>query len=277
MSFYAALSDALQASSPNDTETVQLCMEGFKLATRISCLFELETPKEAFVSALAKFTHLNNLSEMQAKHVEALKVLLDVAQTEGNLLKGSWKDVLTCISQLERFQLISSGVDEGAVPDVSKARFLQPDGRRTSMQSVRSSRTGRSRASTHYLADVAEESRSREVVIAVDRIFANTAKLNGDAIVHFVRALSEVSWQEIQSSGQSDNPRMFGLQKLVEISYYNMNRIRVEWSALWAILGEHFNQVCVIISISIKRIQILTFIRSAATLTQASSSSPLTP
>jgi hypothetical protein len=36
---------------------------------------------------------------------------------------------------------------------------------------------------------------------------------------------------------------MFSLQKLVEISYYNMNRIRLEWSNLWEILGEHFNQV----------------------------------
>jgi len=36
---------------------------------------------------------------------------------------------------------------------------------------------------------------------------------------------------------------MFSLQKLVEISYYNMNRIRLEWSNLWDILGEHFNQV----------------------------------
>jgi brefeldin A-inhibited guanine nucleotide-exchange protein len=35
---------------------------------------------------------------------------------------------------------------------------------------------------------------------------------------------------------------MFSLQKLVEISYYNMNRIRLEWSQLWGILGEHFNQ-----------------------------------
>jgi brefeldin A-inhibited guanine nucleotide-exchange protein len=37
---------------------------------------------------------------------------------------------------------------------------------------------------------------------------------------------------------------MFSLQKLVEISYYNMGRIRLEWSNIWAILGEHFNQVC---------------------------------
>lgn len=64
-----------------------------------------------------------------------------------------------------------------------------------------------------------------------------------NAIVDFVRALSDVSWEEIQSSGLSQHPRVFSLQKLVEISYYNMNRIRLEWSNLWDILGEHFNQV----------------------------------
>jgi brefeldin A-inhibited guanine nucleotide-exchange protein len=52
-----------------------------------------------------------------------------------------------------------------------------------------------------------------------------------------------VSWEEIQSSGLSQHPRLFSLQKLVEISYYNMGRIRLEWSNLWDILGEHFNQV----------------------------------
>ena len=64
------------------------------------------------------------------------------------------------------------------------------------------------------------------------------------AIVEFVRALCDVSWEEIQSSGLSQHPRLFSLQKLVEISYYNMNRIRLEWSNMWEILGEHFNQVC---------------------------------
>jgi len=63
------------------------------------------------------------------------------------------------------------------------------------------------------------------------------------AIVDFVQALSDVSWEEIQSSGLSQHPRLFSLQKLVEISYYNMSRIRLEWSNLWDILGEHFNQV----------------------------------
>lgn len=41
----------------------------------------------------------------------------------------------------------------------------------------------------------------------------------------------------------SDHPRLFSLQKLVDISYYNMNRIRIEWSNMWVILGGHFNEV----------------------------------
>ena len=59
----------------------------------------------------------------------------------------------------------------------------------------------------------------------------------------FVQALSDISWEEIVSSGMSATPRLFSLQKLVEICYYNMNRIRLEWSNVWAILGAHFNMV----------------------------------
>ena len=247
MSFLSGLAGQIQDSQ--DHETIKICMEGFKLAIRIACLFDLETPRLAFVSALAKFTNLNNLSEMTIKNVEALKTLLEVAQAEGNLLKGSWKEILTCISQLDRLQLISAGIDEGAVPDVSKARIVRPsttDSASRKNAQTRSRPRPRPRASassTNYLPAVIQESRSADVIKAVDRIFTSTANLSGEAIVHFVRALSEVSWQEIQSSGQSDSPRTFSLQKLVEISYYNMTRVRFEWSAVWQVLGEHFNQV----------------------------------
>lgn len=72
---------------------------------------------------------------------------------------------------------------------------------------------------------------------------ASLTKCEQTAIVDFVQALSDVSWEEIQSSGLSQHPRLFSLQKLVEISYYNMTRIRLEWSNLWDILGEHFKLV----------------------------------
>lgn len=247
MSFFSALSSLTQKT--HNIEINKLCFEGMKLATKIACLFDLATPREAFISVLKNTANLNNPREMQAKNVEALKVILELAQTEGNHLKESWKDVLLCISQLDRLQLISGGVDENAVPDVSKARFVPPPQRTEAAdrrKSTSSARKARPRAHTGpqgVSLEIALESRSDEVIKSVDRIFTNTANLSRDAIIHFARALTEVSWDEIKVSGSNDSPRTYSLQKIVEISYYNMTRVRFEWSHIWDVLGEHFNRV----------------------------------
>nr|CAG8603477.1 13914_t:CDS:10 [Entrophospora candida] len=120
MPVLAGLSGPLQ--NTEDVEISNLALEGFKLAIRIVCLFDMELERNAFVTTLAKFTFLNNLGEMKSKNVDAIKTLLEVSLAEGNYLKGSWRDVLTCVSQLERFQLISTGVDQTTVPDLFNAR-----------------------------------------------------------------------------------------------------------------------------------------------------------
>ncbi|CAG8455586.1 4613_t:CDS:10 [Racocetra fulgida] len=120
MPVLAGLSGPLQDTE--DVETAGLALEGFKLAIRIISLFDMELERNAFVTTLAKFTFLNNLGEMKPKNVDAIKTLLDIALVEGNYLKGSWQEVLTCVSQLERFQLISTGVDQTVVPDLLNAR-----------------------------------------------------------------------------------------------------------------------------------------------------------
>nr|XP_019012604.1 guanine nucleotide exchange protein for ADP-robosylation factor [Kwoniella pini CBS 10737]OCF51385.1 guanine nucleotide exchange protein for ADP-robosylation factor [Kwoniella pini CBS 10737] len=227
MPFLAGISAPLQET--DDLDVVNLCLDGLKAAIRIVCLFDMELERNAFVTTLAKFTFLNNLGEMKPKNVEAIKTLLDVAVTDGNNLKASWKDVLVCVSQLERMQLISSGMD---VPDLN--RISSSDKRKSTSITRKKGPAD----------EVAEESRSSQVTVAADMVFSTSKNLSGSAIVDFVQALSEVSWEEIQSSGSSARPRMFSLQKLVEISYYNMGRIRLEWSNIWLILGEHFNQVC---------------------------------
>ena len=242
MSFLSGLSAPMQDTQ--NLQTIRLCMEGLKLAIRISCTFDLETPRLAFVTALARFTNLGNVREMMPKNVEALKVLLDVAYTEGNRLGSSWREILTCVSQLDRLQLLSDGVDEGSLPDVSRAPTSSSDtASRKSMQSSRRPRPRSVGGPSAFRMEVAMESRSADMVRGVDRIFTNTANLSHEAIIDFVRALSEVSWQEIQSSGHSESPRTYSLQKLVEISYYNMTRVRIEWSKIWEVLGQHFNQV----------------------------------
>ncbi|KAF2861619.1 hypothetical protein K470DRAFT_256750 [Piedraia hortae CBS 480.64] len=244
MSFLTALSGSVQESQ--NIETIHLCIKGLKLAIRIACLFDLEDPRQAFVTSLAQSTSLYNLSEMKSKNMDALKALLDIAYTEGNLLKESWREVLTCISQLDRFQLISSGVSEGAVPDMLRhSAFNSANPTGSMRRGAHGQRRGQIRGASGgtFHSDIAEESRSVDMIRGVDRIFTNTANLSGDAIVHFVRALTQVSWQEIQSSGQSADPRIYSLTKLVEVSEYNMLRVRFEWTSIWQVLGQHFIDV----------------------------------
>ena len=105
------------------------------------------------------------------------------------------------------------------------------------------------------IQDQIHETSSQSIVVSVDRIFAGSARLDGDAIgkqekenlcaiplsvlVAFVRSLCHVSMDELHSNP----PRMFSLSKVVEISYYNMGRIRLQWSRIWEIIGQHFNKV----------------------------------
>ncbi|TIA76225.1 hypothetical protein E3P91_00163 [Wallemia ichthyophaga] len=233
MAILSAMSGPLQDS--DDNETVVICLQGFASAIKISCLFDLELERNAFVTMLAKFTHLNNLAEMKPKHVDAVKVLLEVAMHEGNYLKGSWKEILGCVSQLERFHLISNGVDLSAENN-------DVGGRPRSGSTTRKS----SNIPRHLVPaeSVAADGRALQVTGRGDMVFAATQMLSGDAMVDFSQALAEVSWAEIQQSGSQQHPRLFSLQKLVDICYYNMNRIRLEWSKIWLILGDHMNKVC---------------------------------
>ncbi|KAH9443093.1 hypothetical protein MJO28_014431 [Puccinia striiformis f. sp. tritici] len=231
MPLLAGLSEPLQNNTA-EIEIIKLSLKGFKQAIKIVCLFDLELERNAFLTTLSKFTFLNNLSEMKSKNIETIKTLLDIALVDGNYLKSSWNLILTCVSQLERFQLISQGVD------LDLSNNERSTGRRSSTHKPSKSRQMKPSE------EVTDAAGASHITYAADMVFSSSRSLSGTAIVDFVKALSSVSWDEIQASGLSGNPRTFCLQKLVEISYYNMGRIRLEWFQIWYILGEHFNQVC---------------------------------
>ena len=51
---------------------------------------------------------------------------------------------------------------------------------------------------------------------------------------------------------------MFSVQKIIEISYYNMDRVRLEWSRMWEVIGMHFNTVRVAYNIILVVLTTLT-------------------
>ncbi len=68
-------------------------------------------------------------------------------------------------------------------------------------------------------ADVLAEIDSR----ALDRLYVLSDQLDSEAVVTFVRTLCKIASEELRSV---QHPRVFSLTKIVEISHFNMTRIR---------------------------------------------------
>ncbi|KAG7664862.1 SEC7 [[Candida] subhashii] len=252
MSVLAALTPPFKEYDEEDV--TRLCLEGIKLAIKISCMFALDYARTSYIRALVQFQNLNNFEEMKQKNVDAIYIMLELAVSEGDNLGESWSDILFSTSQLERLQLIAQGVDQGSIPDVSTAKLVNRHSMElnsrtsTSFFSSFTSQTPSQSAlskfhNQHLSPEVSQLLVKTDLAVAIDKIYTNSANLSGESIVAFVKALSEVANEEIDSSGQSTNPRTYSLQKVVDICYYNMDRIRLEWSHLWAIMGETFNSV----------------------------------
>lgn len=118
MPLLAGISGPLQDSE--DSQVIERSLDGLSEAIKIVCLFDLDLERNAFVSTLHKYTLLNDFSAMRPKNVDAIRCLLEVAAINGNYLKSSWREVIVCVSQLERFQLVARGVDSGALPEFGR-------------------------------------------------------------------------------------------------------------------------------------------------------------
>lgn len=140
-----------------------------------------------------RYTFLHAPKDMRSKNVEALRTLLDISDSEPDALQDTWNAVLECTSRLE--YTISTPAMAATVMfgsnQISKDAVLQ---------------------SLRELAGKPSE-----------QVFVNSVKLPSESVVEFFTALCNVSAEELKQ-----NPaRVYSLQKLVEISYYNMARIRM--------------------------------------------------
>lgn len=140
-----------------------------------------------------RFTFLHAPKEMRTKNIEALRTLFSLCDSETDSLQDTWNAVLECVSRLEFITstpAIAATIMHGS-NQISRDAVLQS------------------------LREVAGK--------PAEQVFVNSVKLPSDTIVEFFTALCGVSAEELKQAPA----RVFSLQKLVEISYYNMARIRM--------------------------------------------------
>ncbi|KAI4380307.1 hypothetical protein MLD38_006512 [Melastoma candidum] len=185
---------------------ILLCMEGFKAGIHITHVLGMDTMRYAFLTSLVRYTFLHAPKDMRSKNVEALRTLLALGDNEMGSLRDTWNAVLECVSRLEYITSTPSiaGTVMHGSNQISRDAVLQ---------------------SLRELAGKPAE-----------QVFVNSVKLPSDVVVEFFNALCGVSAEELKQTPA----RVFSLQKLVEISYYNMARIRMVWARIWSVLANHF-------------------------------------
>lgn len=307
------LSQTLETS--DEPRLISFCIQAFKDCIFLACRLDFPVARNTFINALAKFTTLDVVKEMKIKNILCIKLLLQIAFSEAEYLEKSWSQVLQCVSLLSRLQLFATGSHTDdmffSTGKGDSARLSDPNSSKKSVKIDSYSTTSGNAANTSILPDqiskffsgmgiggvpaantaaqlkTSEQIRQIEEanaelltqsidMVMIDKLFLKSTSLTPTAVLHFVRALCEVSLLEISSGsimnmknrasgtsslfststsdqlteigpitiGSGFSPRTFSLQKLVEVADYNMNvRSRYDWSLIWKLLATQFSSV----------------------------------
>ncbi|KAI0500232.1 hypothetical protein KFK09_018441 [Dendrobium nobile] len=257
----AAFSVSLDQS--DDQSVLSACIEGFRYAVHVTAAMSMKTQRDAFVTSLAKFTSLHSAADIKQKNIDAIKAIILIADEDGNYLQDAWEHVLTCISRFEHLHLLG----QGAPPDAAFFAIQQGDfdksknmkslilpvlkkkgpGRLQQAAAARRGSYDSAGVGGHASGMVTSDQMSNLVsnmhlleqvgMSEMNQIFAQSQKLNSEAIIDFVKALCKVALEELRSMS---DPRVFSLTKIVEISHCNMSRIRLVWSSIWNVLSDFF-------------------------------------
>ncbi|CAE6963053.1 BIG1 [Symbiodinium sp. CCMP2456] len=245
----ASLSVVLETQE--EPECIELCITGFQQCIRAAARMQMDVERDAIVSSLAKFTYLTTLKEMRQKNIECIRVLMAIGISEGNNLGSSWQYVLHCISQLERLQLLRTRALQDFQFFAKEAKSGSTNGSfsgGTPQASLRhrSYGTGFSAVMTVSLEESRLDLLNAESVMAqidaaqIDLLFDRSAGLELKAVLHFLSQLIQVSKEELACE---EMPRIFSLQKLVEVAIGNLMRPPEVWSEIWRTVSRHLADV----------------------------------
>jgi len=181
-----------------------------------------------------------HISSLYIVHLNFLQAIISIAIEDGDHLQEAWEHILTCLSRIEHLQLLGEGAPSDATFFTSSnfeteektpktlgfSSFKKGTLQNPAMAAVvRGSSYDSTSVGVNPSALVTPEQINSFISnlnlldqignFELNHVFAHSQRLNGEAIVAFVKALCKVSISELQSP---TDPRVFGLTKIVEIA-----------------------------------------------------------
>ncbi|KEG07113.1 putative brefeldin A-inhibited guanine nucleotide-exchange protein 1 [Trypanosoma grayi] len=227
---------AIPMEEIDNMEFIDTCLDGFESAIKVCCKFSCRTERRAFISAILAFTHLTNYREIEYKSLKSIVVLIRIALEEGDHLEDSWYEILRCISLLAKLHILADS--SPTMPPSSRnqgfsmmktASYVGGDVDSRSNTQLLRERTKFERQNAETIAKYIDE-------VEAHRLFSRSNHLKDASVVDLVEAICVVSAEELAENP----PRLFSLQKLVEVTDTNIWRQRYIWSKMWTNVSRHF-------------------------------------
>ncbi|CAK61467.1 unnamed protein product (macronuclear) [Paramecium tetraurelia] len=202
---FASISVFLEQAE--DKLQIALCFETIQSCIYLMGRFDLDEEKDTFISFLQRYcTGIPNTY----RQTVGVQALIRATIQSGQYLRKSWKVALQLVSRLE---IMHQAVRKIKVDSPQKESYNQED-----IQNI------------ERLFQLISYDQ-------IDKIFNMSINLDSNSILEFIRALCELSKEEIKQN------RTFLLSRLIEVADFNMDRIKIVWSRMWEIMREHFLEV----------------------------------
>ncbi len=192
---------------------------------------------------------LSDPNDLAPRNGEALTTVFEMGSRHGHWLGESWLEVLQVASALEEMRedphsIESKYATRAALIKQQKASKEKEAGKGAAPTAQSATLTPSATRKTVSALPSASERMGTWLTEsggdAIDRLFGCSPRLDGDDIAHFANGLVSVSQAELwPPAGLNFEPRLFALQRLVEMTQENMGRVRMIWTKLWAVVSEH--------------------------------------
>ena len=227
--------------SAENKQIYELCVKGYINCIGIASCEGLSTERDAFVTSMCNFCIINDpkMPDFGYKNLSCIKGIVEVSLQYGNYLGSSWNEILQILSQLGRLEILSTSGGKDEINVFLEDREKVKINRRRSFSSLEQDDKESSKdREREYL--LAVDIMKKVDMGVVDRIYVKSSGFDTEGITSFIACLVSVSRCEIATK-HKHTPRIFSLQKVVEVAEYNMEcRTRLIWSKLWGMVGELF-------------------------------------
>jgi brefeldin A-inhibited guanine nucleotide-exchange protein len=200
-----------------DYEINSQCIEGMSFCIKLCGLLKLYMQRDAFIKYLTKLTFLLQGKIIEDKHILCLKTVLNLARNEVQILQGCWRVILSTISSVEFYHSAINGSKQDNERFISEFKKRKMNEKEIKIE----------KQNLEKLSEISPDD--------YDFIFLESINLSEDSFIEFIKSICEISKEEITFS----NPRIFSLQKLIEVCDINISRTQIQWNKLWKLISEY--------------------------------------